>query len=638
MPKKVIRRIIKKKHEKKKLKKHIKKVNVLSENNNHNQQTNASNVNNIRQLRQLAPLGFSPQQYGNPDLAMQQMRNQNQLTTDQINNYRTTIESMKKEQEKKENELKSIKKQAKEAKRKLESAKIDYDIAKDNYEDNENINKKTQHLMHRTHSLEKINIGQKYDQDINKMTKKEVELDNKIHEKEIQIKRQQGTIAKNKMAGILKEKQDKLDLMTAEYNGMYEYIQSPAFTNPMEELTKLIAKEMNIKDSKKCINELINYRNEIIELGKLIKEHPDDQAAIQTQLKNSTDHLQNIKEHLQKHNDNLQIKDNANKYLNQINERLNKEITDLNVKNNELELRLSYNKPEDLENNIKESIKKKTELEVLNENKNYAEKLMKETREEKRKNDELNVRMQTFRDSSKFDQIQQQNGELAKLQTDYEEKKIEGDKLDQAIKLQHQVDQKELSIAAKENVMNSGISQGQPFNPSDEVSAVYQVNDTLGSQLQQQTIITENQDTCIKILRKIDDIHNAYDSNDSIWSSIYNGSNYPFINGKNINTFGSPNFLQNIYNAYNSAIKNGSTDSFDEGLSKSPNPYYNKEITDSLDTNNSSNSFGSNFTDTNDSFNGEMLSRSPNPNYNKGISDSRDASILNNFVEEEEGP
>ena len=79
MTKRAVKRIIKKKRQ---LKKQVK----------HSQQTQQTQQKQMPMI----PLGFGHQQYGNPDLAIQQMRNQNQMVTDQINNYRVTMDSMKK--------------------------------------------------------------------------------------------------------------------------------------------------------------------------------------------------------------------------------------------------------------------------------------------------------------------------------------------------------------------------------------------------------------------------------------------------------------------------------------------------------------------------------------------------------------
>lgn len=68
-------------------------------------------------------MGYLKQQYGNPDLAMQQMRNQQQTYTDQLNNLDATIASMQKETAKLEKETKEAKKQHKKEERNLENAR-----------------------------------------------------------------------------------------------------------------------------------------------------------------------------------------------------------------------------------------------------------------------------------------------------------------------------------------------------------------------------------------------------------------------------------------------------------------------------------------------------------------------------------
>ena len=50
-----------------------------------------------QRVMQQIPFGFAHQQYGNLDLTIQQLKNQNKMTADQLNNYRATIDTMKKE-------------------------------------------------------------------------------------------------------------------------------------------------------------------------------------------------------------------------------------------------------------------------------------------------------------------------------------------------------------------------------------------------------------------------------------------------------------------------------------------------------------------------------------------------------------
>lgn len=114
MTRKAVKRILKKKRQ---IKKQIKHKNDQQQ----------------QQQRPIIPmtLGFGHQQYGNPDFAIQQMRNQNQMTTDQINNYRVVLDSMNKEKGKNQATIKDLKKQLKDAKEQHDKAKVDLDIAED---------------------------------------------------------------------------------------------------------------------------------------------------------------------------------------------------------------------------------------------------------------------------------------------------------------------------------------------------------------------------------------------------------------------------------------------------------------------------------------------------------------------------
>lgn len=162
-------------------------------------QNNNNNNNNIQQIEKqqmktlMNPLmlGFNHQQYGNPDLAIQQMRNQNQITMDQISSYRTTIDTMKKQQLKYEDELKKMKKQAKTEEHNLEKAKLDREIAKDDLESNQIKIEKAQHYFDEAARLQKEIIESETPDELNKQREKLFELEAEKREKEIQMKLQE---------------------------------------------------------------------------------------------------------------------------------------------------------------------------------------------------------------------------------------------------------------------------------------------------------------------------------------------------------------------------------------------------------------------------------------------------------------
>ena len=221
MPRGAVRRVMKKK-DKKHVKKQIKKKAGSNANNGSNSQVK-------QQQNMLTQMGYVKQQYGNPDLAMQQMRNQTQTYTDQINNYQATIRSMEKERTDKERELSYMKKDYKDAKKRLKQVTNNYDIAKDKQEDIESYNKKADQLLHRTNSLDKLNIQAKRDIDINKMTKKEIAMDHDIMMLRLHLERQNKDIEKRKKKYKLEEKEAALAQIKAENEAANRYIESPTF-------------------------------------------------------------------------------------------------------------------------------------------------------------------------------------------------------------------------------------------------------------------------------------------------------------------------------------------------------------------------------------------------------------------------
>ncbi len=260
MPKRAIRRILKKKKQLKKAA-GTRCLRRTEENIKHQPQTVKPQQLKPQQMQPLG-LGYGHQQYGNPDLAIQQMRNQNQITTDQINSYRTTIESMKKEQEKNEKELKAIKKQAKDAKRNLESAQLDEQIAKENLADSENIERKIAHLQERKRKLEQENTEKNYDQDIFKIKQRIENFEDENHRLDIENLERRKTIELNQAAAKLKELEEVHKIKLAENEGQFKYMQSKKFTNPEDELPKVFSDILNEEEMKACIESRKNLEQE----------------------------------------------------------------------------------------------------------------------------------------------------------------------------------------------------------------------------------------------------------------------------------------------------------------------------------------------------------------------------------------
>ena len=98
-------------------------------------------------------IGFAHQQYGNPNFAIQQLRNQNQMTTDQMNNYRVVLDAMTKEKEKNQAAIKELKHQLKDAKAQHDQSKLDLDIAQDQASRIETLQRQREHFLDNLQSL-----------------------------------------------------------------------------------------------------------------------------------------------------------------------------------------------------------------------------------------------------------------------------------------------------------------------------------------------------------------------------------------------------------------------------------------------------------------------------------------------------
>ena len=82
------------------------------------------------------------------------MRNQNQMTTDQINNYRVALDSMNKEKEKNQAAIKESKKQLKDAKEQHDKSKLDLDIAEDQASRITSLQKQSEYYLDKYHNIE----------------------------------------------------------------------------------------------------------------------------------------------------------------------------------------------------------------------------------------------------------------------------------------------------------------------------------------------------------------------------------------------------------------------------------------------------------------------------------------------------
>ena len=86
-------------------------------------------------MRPQMMMGYGHQMYGNADGTMQQLRNQNQTTIDQINSMTSALRSLQNENKKNESLINELKKQHKEAEHGRDKAKIDLEIAEDKARD-----------------------------------------------------------------------------------------------------------------------------------------------------------------------------------------------------------------------------------------------------------------------------------------------------------------------------------------------------------------------------------------------------------------------------------------------------------------------------------------------------------------------
>ena len=100
-------------------------------------------------------MGYGHQMYGNADGTMQQLRNQNQTTIDQINSMTAALRSLQNENKKNETLINELKKQHKEAEHGRDKAKIDLEIAEDKARDIDTMMKQRAYYIDKQQQIEK---------------------------------------------------------------------------------------------------------------------------------------------------------------------------------------------------------------------------------------------------------------------------------------------------------------------------------------------------------------------------------------------------------------------------------------------------------------------------------------------------
>ena len=470
MPRSTTRRIIKKK---KQPKKHIKRQ-VKSNQQNNQQKT--QQLNQQIKTPSLLPAGFSHQQYGNPDLAIQQLRNQTQTFNDQIFNYQATIKSMEKEKTEKERNLAYLKKNYKDAKMRLKQVKNDFDIAKDNQTDIEIYNKKADYLIHRTNSLDKLSIQTKRDIDINKMTKKEIAVDHEIMMKQLHLERQNKDIEKRKKTFKLEEKEAELNQLRAECEAADKYVESPAFKEPETTLQQLLTEHMQEEEKKRFLNEIQKNAEEIKHLRTIIEEDPKDHAVIMEYYAKKVAAQERLIGKAKHHKELLEDKNNDIQYLRKKNQELRNKANDERIDNEIVDEKLSYYRKEDLINNNNNIIKEDINLNTQIEDKKEELNTMKAIKKKKKENQELAEEIEELDRSTKDDKFKQQNERMVELETQLEDENIESAKLNQIKSEQKHLDQMQLSNEARGRAISSSILQGQNY---DEAPVINQVNNMI---------------------------------------------------------------------------------------------------------------------------------------------------------------
>ena len=280
-------------------------------------------------------IGFAHQQYGNPDFAIQQLRNQNQMTTDQMNNYRVVLDAMTKEKEKNQAAIKELKHQLKDAKAQHDQSKLDLDIAQDQASSIERLQKQSEYYLDKLHSIEQQILKEDGNGEVMQQTRALQEEKNRLHDAQIQNIKAENEIKANTIAAEVKRVKDETKILANKNDTMLEYIDSDEFKNPENFISAAYLKQMKEQEKNDLINKWVEMHKQMREFKK--QADNDNTDAMIEQLKNSLVSTEQYKSVLVNENQILHNKELIYKELLEEEVRVNTAINKLQLENAKLQ-------------------------------------------------------------------------------------------------------------------------------------------------------------------------------------------------------------------------------------------------------------------------------------------------------------
>lgn len=245
---------------------------------------------------------------------------------------------------------------------------------------------------------------------------------------------------------------------------------------------------MQEEEKKRFLDEIRKNEEEIQKLRSIIDENPRDHEAIMEYYTKKIAAQERVIGQGKHHREILEDKESDIQYLRRKNQELRNKANDQRIDSEILDENLSYDRKEDLNENIAGSVKDIVRLNNQIEEKRGVISTMEAIKQKKKENRELAEEIEEFDRSTRGDRFRQQNEKMVELEMQLEDENIESAKLHQMKSEQKRLDQAQLANEAKGRVISASILQGQGY---DEAPVVDQVNNMIdsGSCTQQDSFI-----------------------------------------------------------------------------------------------------------------------------------------------------
>ena len=231
MTKKATRRIIRKKIAQRKAKAG---QNTRPNNSIRSQIMNIAAQNMANGIR---PFGYSSQQYGNinNERRIEQLRNDSNLKSSELQNTNAIIENMQKEIKDLSADLASAKKEKKKIKAEHDKAEHDKEMAEDILNESKRLEMNNDRLREQTRSLERQNALVDKDIHIGELKKDKIAMEANLHKQQLEAIEKQKQIEANTIFNENLKIQNELDRVIAENAAYEDILKSEAFKNPNKE-------------------------------------------------------------------------------------------------------------------------------------------------------------------------------------------------------------------------------------------------------------------------------------------------------------------------------------------------------------------------------------------------------------------